>query len=67
MEFTVIGDNVNIASRLTSLADPGEILISGKTFDKLGPIESFNVKEKGRMPIKGRKIKIRVFKIMNKE
>ncbi|MBU2628211.1 MAG: HAMP domain-containing protein, partial [Proteobacteria bacterium] len=35
MEYTVIGDNVNIASRLTSLAAPGEILISKKTYDQL--------------------------------
>lgn len=64
MEYTVIGDNVNIASRLTSLADPGELLISGKTYDHLGPSNLFKIKEKGRMSIKGRKIKIRVFKLL---
>jgi len=64
MEYTVIGDNVNIASRLTSLADPGEILISQKTCDHLNQSDDFKIKEKGRMSIKGRKIKIRVFKLI---
>ena len=64
MEYTVIGDNVNIASRLTSLADPGEILISGKTYDHLDQSNDIKVTEKGRISIKGRKIKIRVFKLI---
>lgn len=64
MEYTVIGDNVNIASRLTSLADPGEILISEKTCDLLDKSGNLKVMEKGWMPIKGRKIKIRVFKLI---
>ncbi|MCF6247431.1 MAG: adenylate/guanylate cyclase domain-containing protein [Desulfobacula sp.] len=64
MEYTVIGDNVNIASRLTSMADPGEILISGKTFDSLKD-ESVKVEEKGQMTIKGKTKKIRVFTLTN--
>jgi len=64
MEYTVIGDNVNIASRLTSLADPGEILISGETHDQLNKSKEFKFKPKGLLPLKGRKIKIRVFKLL---
>jgi adenylate cyclase len=35
MEFTVIGDMVNIAARLSCLAKPGQILLSKGTFSRL--------------------------------
>jgi len=63
MEYTVIGDNVNIASRLTSIAKPGEILISEKTYDKIKNHQNFAIKEKGLTSIKGMKNKIRVFQL----
>jgi adenylate cyclase len=40
MVYTVIGDNVYIASRLTKVAKAGEILISQKTFDAIGEKKS---------------------------
>ncbi len=64
MEYTVIGDNVNIASRLTSIADPGEILISSNTFELLETEQTLSVTEKGHLSIKGKKNKIRVFSIL---
>lgn len=67
MEYTVIGDNVNIASRLTSIADPGEILITGNTFDCLKNMEPITAREKGQMTIKGKAKKIRVFSILPKD
>jgi adenylate cyclase len=33
MEYTVIGDSVNVASRLNSLAGPGSIVVSETTFE----------------------------------
>jgi adenylate cyclase len=33
MDYTVIGDNVNLAARLCSAAGHGEIIISGSTYD----------------------------------
>ncbi|MBW2285766.1 MAG: adenylate/guanylate cyclase domain-containing protein, partial [Deltaproteobacteria bacterium] len=55
MEYTVIGDNVNVASRLTSLAKAGEILISERTYEHFSRKEIFIVEQRGKVSVKGRK------------
>tara|TARA_A100001015_G_scaffold320709_1_gene448135 strand:+ start:364 stop:2385 length:2022 start_codon:yes stop_codon:yes gene_type:complete len=61
MDYTVIGDTVNLGSRLCSAAGPGEIIVSKEVtknldknfkFDKLVPIN-----------VKGKKDKINIFKV----
>jgi adenylate cyclase len=65
MEYTVIGDNVNVASRLTSVAKGGEILISGETYELITDKDSLKVEKKRKSPVKGRKTKISIYKVLN--
>lgn len=51
MDYTVIGTQVNIAARLESLAEPGEILISHATKGLLD--DSFDCEDAGEVMVKG--------------
>jgi adenylate cyclase len=64
MEFTVIGDDVNVASRLTSHAKAGEILISSSTYDLIRKNTSFLIEEIGKVAVKGRKEEVGVFNVI---
>jgi len=62
-EYTVIGDSVNVSSRLTSLAKGGEILMSRQTYKLIGE-NTVIVEPKGEVPVKGRKKGIGVFCVL---
>jgi adenylate cyclase len=62
MEFTIIGNAVNIASRFCGLAAPGQILITRETLDCLGP--ETTVKQLTSKEVKGKKDKQEVFEIL---
>jgi adenylate cyclase len=66
MEYTVIGDNVNVASRLTDLAGPDEILISEQTFVKVAHGSDFTFQSRGAMEVKGRKEPVKIYEVFDR-
>lgn len=62
MEYTVIGDTVNVAARLESLAQPGQILVSSATREKLGP-EAEVLRHLGERALHGRNATTSVFEV----
>jgi adenylate cyclase len=63
-DYTVVGTQVNIAARLESMAKPGEILISRRTYSKakdIAPIE-----EAGTFHLKGIHSPIAVYRVVHK-
>jgi len=52
-DFTIIGSNVNLASRICSAAAGGEILITDKIYAALGTDHSFAIRKKGMLRAKG--------------
>jgi adenylate cyclase len=62
MDYTVIGDPVNIAARLESLAEPNQILIGEETYKAVKG--KFKIKEIGRRKVKGKSKEIMVYEVL---
>ncbi|HRI26720.1 MAG TPA: adenylate/guanylate cyclase domain-containing protein [Chitinophagales bacterium] len=62
MDYTIIGGNVNIASRLETFADPSSIFISRATFDLVKDL--IQTTRLGEVKVKGVHFAIEVFKVL---
>ena len=63
LDYTVIGDAVNVAQRLQSAAKDGQILISEASYEKVK--ESFNCRKIGEVNLKNKKNPAAVFEVLD--
>ena len=63
LDYTVIGDVVNVAQRLQSVAKEGQIIISEYSYNKIK--ESFNCKEVGELTLKNKAKPVVVYEVLD--
>jgi adenylate cyclase len=61
MEFTVLGDPVNVAQRLESICEPGMVYVGEETYLKTR--DAFHYRDLGEVSLKGKQQQIRVFAV----
>lgn len=64
-EYTLMGDDINMAARLMSNSDWQEIFISKKTYERVEPY--FELKDRGELKVKGKEILIPTFEVIGKK
>ena len=62
MDYTVIGDEANVAQRFESNAGPGQILITGSTYERIK--EAVQVRELGSLRVKGKNEGVMAFDVL---
>lgn len=65
VEYTAMGDAINIASRMESTAEPGTIQITQDTFKHISYL--FDAEKLGQVKVKGKTEPISTYKILNKK
>lgn len=63
MDYTVLGTNVNLASRLESAAEPGEILVSHETWSLIK--EVVMCRDKGEIKVKGFSHPVKTYQVVD--
>jgi adenylate cyclase len=64
-EFTVIGDTVNLASRMQANVTPGKILIGEKTFQRIKG--NFIISSPRKLKVKGKRVLVTVYTLKSEK
>ena len=62
MEYTALGDTVNVASRLQGVAEPGTILVSRSVYEQTQPL--FEFRELGSIRVKNRVEPVEIYEVV---
>ncbi len=62
LDYTAIGDTVNLTARLESNAKPGQILISENTYERVKDL--FKIQPVGEIKVKGKELPVMVYEVL---
>lgn len=62
MDYTVLGDAVNVAARLESMAKPGQILLGERTYHAVK--DKVSCQSIGYVSLKGKSHQLEVFEVL---
>ncbi|RKN85041.1 CHASE2 domain-containing protein [Paenibacillus ginsengarvi] len=62
LDYTAIGDTVNLAARLESNAKPGQILISDHVYERVKHL--FDIESMGEIKVKGKELPITIYQVL---
>ncbi|TNJ65770.1 adenylate/guanylate cyclase domain-containing protein [Paenibacillus hemerocallicola] len=61
LDYTAIGDTVNLTARLESNAKPGEILISDNIYERVSHL--FEIESMGEIKVKGKELPVTIYQV----
>ena len=67
MEYTVVGDAVNLASRLCNEAESSQIIIEESLFDNVNPQHALTVEAYKEIGVRGKSEKVKIYSVTDIE